>query len=188
MVWSMPMLHNSGSTFNTDNASKFFNPNQPGTNQLQTNKMASIGTDTVFYSFTDTASLPAGAGVFNFTNIDGFNLNASYDYEMILEGDFDGSSTDPNATFDVVFKRVFIDGTNTITSTNEIARFGSGPTGLLAYRKYVAINMDYQTTLNNFVWSVENLSYDTSQYSAPPINGTWTAYVIEARREIDGTL
>ena len=192
MVWSMPMLHNSGSTFNTDLASKFFNPDQPGTNQLQNNKMASVGVDpstgkdTVFYSFTDTAGLPAGASVFNLTNIDGFTLNAGVDYEMIIEGNFDASGTDPNATFDVVFKRVFIDGTDTITNSNEIARFGSVSTGL-AFRRYVGINMDYNTAQNNFVWTAENVSFDSSQYAAPPVNGTWTAYVIQARREIDGT-
>jgi len=188
------MLHNSGSTFNTDNASKFFNPAQPGTNQLQTNKMASVGVDPstgkdgVFYSFTDTASLPAGAGVFNLTNVDGFNLNASYDYEMILEGSFDGSNTDPNATFDVVFKRGFITSIDTFINAHDVGRFSSTSNGILNFRRYVGINMDYQTTYNNFVWTLENLSYDTSQYSAPQINGTWTAYVIEARREIDGTL
>ena len=198
MVWSMPMLHNSGSTFNTDNASRFYNPRQdttpPGTNRLQFNKMHSIGTDTTFYSFDDTANLPAGAGVINLTNIDGFSLNASYDYEMILEGSFsvgvgDGITYDPNTTYDVAFKRGFITSIDTFINAHDVGRFSSNSTGgSLNFRRYVGINMDYETTYNNFVWTLENVSYDTSQYSAPGIRGIWTAYVIEARREIDGTL
>jgi hypothetical protein len=192
----MPMLHNSGSTFDTDTASHFYSP---GEQQLQSNKMASVGVDPstnkdyVFYSFDDTASLPAGAEVFNLTNIDGFQLNAGYDYEMIIEGSFFLSQLynnyDPNQTYDVVFRRGFITSIDTFTNAHEIARFSSNTTGgLLSFRRYVGINMDYQSTRNNFVWSLENVNYDNGNYSVAAVRGTWGAYVIPARREIIGNV
>ena len=192
----MPMLHNSGSTFDTDNASHFYSP---GYQQLQTNKMASVGVDpstgkdTVFYSFDDTAGLPAGAEVFNFTNVDGFSLNAGYDYEMILEGDFElvqlYNNYDPNQTYDVVFYRCNINAFNTPINLIEIARFPSNTTGGdLTFRKYRGINMDYETTRNNFIWTIENVSLDSVNYSVAGVFGNWGAYVIEARREITGNV
>ena len=191
-MYAMPLLH-SGEQFNTDNASHFYSP---GSQTLITNKMSgsgvdpSTGKDTVFYSFDDTAGLPAGAEVFNFTNVDGFSLNAGYDYEIILEGNFEllqlYNNYDPNQTYDVSFYRCNItSGAQTPINALEIARFSSKPTGGdLTFRKYIGINMDYETTRNNFVWTLDNVSYNNVDYSAAAVQGTWRAYIIEARREI----
>ena len=187
----MPMLHNSGSTFDTDTASHFYSP---GEQQLQSNKMASVGVDPstnkdyVFYSFDDTASLPAGAEVFNLTNIDGFQLNAGYDYEMIIEGSFFLSQLynnyDPNQTYDVRFFRWNGPGNPGVT----LATFTS-PSTSLSFRRYIATNQDgYEQTKNQYGWTVENVNWDYVNYSVAPVYGNWGAYVIPARREITGNV
>ena len=183
----MPMLHNSGSTFDTDAATHIYSP---GTQQLQANKMASTGVDPstgkdyVFYSFDDVYGLPAGFEIINDTNFDGFNLNASYDYEIIIYGDFYTTGGDPNQTYDVRFFRWNGPGNPGVT----LATFTS-PSTSLSFRRYIATNQDgYEQTKNQYGWTVENVNWDYVNYSVAPVYGNWGAYVIPARREITGNV
>lgn len=178
------MLHNSGSTFNTDNATRVYSP---GTQGIVSRSMLNSGgspsePNLPAYSLDDVASLPY-IEIFDYTNVDGFVLSAAYDYEMILEGEF--STANSTQTYDIVFYRCNIDAFDTPINLLEIARFSSTAGQNLSFRKYRGINMDYESTRNNFVWGLENT---VGSGSLTTVYGDWSTYIIEARREITGNV
>mgnify|MGYP006397832645 FL=1 len=175
-MYAMPLLH-SGVQFDVSQATLIASP---GSQTLITNKMDSVFEGPA-YTLTDTANLPY-VEVFNFLNTDGFVLKSNEDYEMILEFDFDTANT--SQSYDVVFFRCDIDESNVVEGGTQtyLARFSSNNQKVQA-RQYVTVNLDSETTRNNFVWSIENQSVSSGAPTA--VQGTWRAYIIEARREIN---
>jgi len=175
-MYAMPLLH-SGVQFDVSQATLISTPSSD--EQLQTHKMASTFEGPA-YTLTDTANLPY-VEVFNFLNTDGFVLKSNEDYEMILEFNLESTNELYDQTYDVVFFRCNIDESNVVEGGTQtyLARFSSNNQKVQA-RQYVTVNLDSETTRNNFVWSVENVVGG----GLSDIRGSWKAYIIQARREI----
>lgn len=197
MVWSMPMLQNSGRTTFDTSVTSFITTPPLATTGMQNYRLPGIFPNYNGYTTNNRGGLVENMndytdsdpwwnlGVFRAITTDSFSLfelNYYFDYEFIV--DISVSSSD-GGTFDVAFSRgLYNTALDAFSNKVDLLVMSSNDSGVLNARKYISTDSDFYDLNTKRYFGFEPRNRENA--FTTNISGVWSVSIIEAREDITG--